>query len=81
MSYPAALTAFKASFEGAERIEVAFGDQLSAPADIVGYDARNDVAVLKVNLPPAALEPTAKHPRTTGSSLSRVIYRLVGSPP
>ena len=43
--------------EGAERIEVAFGDQLSAPADIVGYDARNDVAVLKVNLPPAALEP------------------------
>ena len=43
--------------EGAERIEVAFGDQLSAPADVVGYDARNDVAVLKVNLPPAALEP------------------------
>jgi S1-C subfamily serine protease len=43
--------------EGAERIEVAFGDQLSAPADVVGYDARNDVAVLKVNLPAAALEP------------------------
>lgn len=43
--------------EGAERIEVAFGDQLSAPADIVGYDARNDVAVLKVSLPAAALEP------------------------
>ena len=34
--------------EGAERIEVAFGDQLTAPADVVGYDARNDVAVLKV---------------------------------
>ena len=45
--------------EGAERIEVAFGDQLSAPADVVGYDARNDVAVLKVNLPAAALEPVA----------------------
>ncbi len=43
--------------EGAEKIEVAFGDQLSAPADVVGYDARNDVAVLKVNLPEAALEP------------------------
>jgi S1-C subfamily serine protease len=43
--------------EGAERIEVAFGDQLSAPAAVVGYDARNDVAVLKVSLPPAALEP------------------------
>jgi S1-C subfamily serine protease len=43
--------------EGAERIEAAFGDQLSAPADVVGYDARNDVAVLKVNLPEAALEP------------------------
>ena len=43
--------------EGAERIEVAFGDQLTAPADVVGYDARNDVAVLKVSLPTAALEP------------------------
>jgi S1-C subfamily serine protease len=43
--------------EGAERIEVAFGDQLSAPADVIGYDARNDVAVLKVSLPAAALEP------------------------
>jgi S1-C subfamily serine protease len=45
--------------EEAERIEVAFGDQLTAPADVVGYDARNDVAVLKVNLPPAALEPVS----------------------
>ncbi len=45
--------------EGAERIEVAFGDQLSAPGDVVGYDARNDVAVLKVSLPTAALEPVA----------------------
>lgn len=43
--------------EGAERIDVAFGDQLSAPATVIGYDARNDVAVLKVALPSAALEP------------------------
>jgi putative serine protease PepD len=43
--------------EGAERIDVAFGDQLSARAEVVGYDARNDVAMLKVNLPPAALLP------------------------
>jgi S1-C subfamily serine protease len=43
--------------EGAERIDVSFGDQLSAPAEVVGYDARNDVAVLRVKLPPAALEP------------------------
>jgi S1-C subfamily serine protease len=43
--------------EGAERIEVSFGDQLRAPAEVVGYDARNDVAVLRVGLPAAALEP------------------------
>jgi putative serine protease PepD len=43
--------------EGAERIEVSFGDQLRAPAEVVGYDARNDVAVLRVNLPRAALAP------------------------
>jgi putative serine protease PepD len=43
--------------EGAERIDVAFGDQLSARATVVGHDARNDVAVLKVSLPSVALEP------------------------
>lgn len=43
--------------EGAERIEVAFGDQLKAPATVVGSDARNDVALLKVDVPAAALEP------------------------
>jgi putative serine protease PepD len=43
--------------EGAEKIEVAFGDQLTAPAAVVGLDARNDVALLKVEVPPAALAP------------------------
>lgn len=43
--------------EGAERIEVDFGDQLTAPATVVGSDARNDVALLKVDVPPAELEP------------------------
>lgn len=43
--------------DGAERIEVAFGDQLTAPATVVGSDARNDVALLKVDVAPAALEP------------------------
>lgn len=43
--------------DGADRIDVSFGDQLSAPAKVVGSDARNDVAVLKVDLPPAQLQP------------------------
>lgn len=43
--------------EGAEKIEVAFGDQLTAPATVVGSDTRNDVALLKVEVPEAALVP------------------------
>ncbi len=43
--------------EGAERIDVTFGDQLTAEAKVVGSDARNDVAVLKVDVDPAALVP------------------------
>jgi S1-C subfamily serine protease len=43
--------------EGAESIEVAFADPLSAPATIIGVDPRNDVAVLKVALPPDQLQP------------------------
>ena len=43
--------------EGAEKIQVLFGDQLTAPATVVGSDARNDVALLQVEVPPAALVP------------------------
>lgn len=43
--------------EGAETIEVRFGEQLSAPATVVGIDPRNDVAVLKVDLAPDLLYP------------------------
>jgi S1-C subfamily serine protease len=49
--------------EGAERIEVAFGDQLKASAVVIGSDARNDVAVLKVDVLPDVLQPV-----TLGSS-------------
>jgi S1-C subfamily serine protease len=49
--------------QGVESIEVSFGDQLTAPATVVGVDRRNDVAMLKVNVDPALL-----HPVTLGSS-------------
>lgn len=49
--------------EGAEAIEVTFGDQVTAAAAIVGVDPRNDVAVLKVALAPDLLQPV-----TLGSS-------------
>lgn len=42
--------------EGAETIEVAFGDQVIAAATIIGVDPRNDVAVLKVALAPDLLQ-------------------------
>ena len=41
----------------AEYIEVSFGDQLVAAAEVVGIDERNDVAVLQVNVPAAVLKP------------------------
>ena len=43
--------------DGAERIDVSFGDQLVAPAQVVGWDARNDVAVLKVEVAADLLQP------------------------
>ncbi|MCB0024402.1 MAG: trypsin-like peptidase domain-containing protein, partial [Caldilinea sp.] len=43
--------------DGAESIEVSFGDQLVTPATVVGVDPRNDVAVLKVEVDSAALAP------------------------
>lgn len=42
---------------GAERIEVSFGDQLVAAAQVVGSDQRNDVAVLQVDIPVDLLKP------------------------
>jgi S1-C subfamily serine protease len=43
--------------QGAERIEVSFGDQLVAPATVVGFDQRNDIAVLQVEVAPDLLFP------------------------
>ncbi len=43
--------------ENAQRINVAFGNGTSLQAKLVGSDARNDVAVLKVDAPKSLLKP------------------------
>jgi S1-C subfamily serine protease len=43
--------------QGAESIEVGFGEDQLFPAKVVGLDARNDVAVLKVDAPPELMIP------------------------
>jgi S1-C subfamily serine protease len=43
--------------EGAQSIEVSFGEDLSVPAEVVGTDPLNDLAVLKVDVPPDKLVP------------------------
>jgi S1-C subfamily serine protease len=44
--------------EGAQSIEVSFGDETVLPAKLVGADPRNDLAVLQVeNAPPGLLVP------------------------
>ena len=49
--------------ENAQRIDVSFGNGTSLAATLVGSDARNDMAVLEVDAPPASL-----HPVTFGDS-------------
>ncbi|MCA9936274.1 MAG: trypsin-like peptidase domain-containing protein [Ardenticatenaceae bacterium] len=43
--------------ENAESLEVTFSDDTSLPAEVVGIDPANDLAVLKVDLPPEHLFP------------------------
>jgi S1-C subfamily serine protease len=43
--------------EGAQRIEVAFGDDDVYPAEVTGVDPRNDIAVLRVDAPAEKLVP------------------------
>lgn len=43
--------------EGAQDIAVSFGDDINLVATIVGTDPSNDLAVLKVEAPPAGVEP------------------------
>lgn len=43
--------------EGAESLEVKFSDDTSVPAEVVGIDPPNDLAVLRVDLPPENLFP------------------------
>ncbi len=45
--------------ENAQRIDVSFGNGNSLPAKLVGSDARNDVAVLKVEAPAGTLKPVS----------------------
>ncbi len=42
--------------EGAQSIEVSFSDDRGVPASVVGLDPSNDLAVLKVDLPPEELQ-------------------------
>lgn len=42
---------------GAQQIEVAFGDEATVPAKLVGSDARNDLAVLQVEVDAEQLAP------------------------
>lgn len=43
--------------QGAQQIAVAFGDEITLPARVVGLDRRNDIALLKVDAPPELLVP------------------------
>jgi S1-C subfamily serine protease len=43
--------------EGAQRIEVAFGEEPASPAEVVGADPMNDLAVLKVAAVPEGILP------------------------
>lgn len=43
--------------EGAQTIEVSFGDDLALPAEVIGSDQPNDLAVLKVDSLPAGAAP------------------------
>mgnify|MGYP005842012999 FL=1 len=45
--------------EGAERIEVVFADGTTVPAELVGADTYNDLAVIRVQVPPEKLVPVA----------------------
>ncbi|MEM7128092.1 MAG: trypsin-like peptidase domain-containing protein [Chloroflexota bacterium] len=43
--------------QGAQRIEVSFSNESILPAQVVGQDRRNDVAILRVDAPPGLLKP------------------------
>ncbi len=43
--------------EGAQSIQVSFGDEVSEPADVVGVDPLDDLAVIKVKSVPKGVDP------------------------
>lgn len=43
--------------EGAEEVQVTLADETSVPADVVGVDPQNDLAVLRIDVPAEELAP------------------------
>ncbi len=43
--------------EGAEEVQVTLADETSVPADVVGVDPQNDLAVLRIDVPAEKLAP------------------------
>lgn len=43
--------------EGAEEVQVTLADETTAPADVVGVDPQNDLAVLRIDVPAEELAP------------------------
>ncbi|HSH03433.1 MAG TPA: trypsin-like peptidase domain-containing protein [Anaerolineae bacterium] len=63
---------------GAQQIEVSFGEEVTLPATLVGSDPNNDIAVLKVNAPPDTLQPVSFGDATTLQVGQRAI--AIGNP-
>lgn len=64
--------------QNAQRITVAFGDGTSVQARLIGSDARNDIAVLKVDAPAKELQPVTFGESTTLQVGQRAI--AIGNP-
>jgi len=64
--------------EGAEEIEVTLADETKVPARVVGVDPSNDLAVLKIEVPPEKLHPVELGDSRTLRVGQRVI--AIGNP-
>jgi S1-C subfamily serine protease len=64
--------------EGAEEVEVTLADETKLPAQVVGVDPSNDLAVLKADVPPEALHPAELGDSHTLQVGQRVI--AIGNP-
>jgi S1-C subfamily serine protease len=64
--------------EGAEEVEVTLADETKLPAQVVGVDPSNDLAVLKADVPPEALHPVELGDSQTLQVGQRVV--AIGNP-